>query len=143
MLEKIIFYALLLSAIALIILFKKNIKNVHEQLGVSENIKIVDKNPPVSKTGTIGIISIPKIQLIVALSEGVEADILKYAVGHFKGTPMPGNKGNFCVAGHRSYTYNQYFNRLDELKIGDKIIVTTLAGEFQYEVYKSKVVKPE
>lgn len=123
--------------------FKKNIQKVDEQLGVNENIKIVDKKPSVPKTGTIGIISIPKIELIVALSEGVETDILKYAVGHFKGTPMPGDKGNFCAAGHRSYTYNQYFNRLDELRIGDKIIVTTLAGEFEYEVYESKIVKPE
>lgn len=123
--------------------FKKNIQKVDEQLGVNENIKIVDKKPSVLKTGTIGIISIPKIELIVALSEGVETDILKYAVGHFKRTPMPGDKGNFCVAGHRSYTYNQYFNRLDELRTGDKIIVTTLAGEFEYEVYESKIVKPE
>lgn len=129
--------------------FKKNIQKVDEQIGVSENIKIADKKSldnkksSEDKKGTIGIISIPKIELNVALSEGVDASILKYAVGHFKGTPMPGNKGNFCVAGHRSYTYNQYFNRLDELEIGDKIIVTTMDGEFHYEVYEIKVVKPE
>lgn len=56
---------------------------------------------------------------------------------------MPGDKGNFCVAGHRSYTYNQYFNRLGELGIGDEIIITTVAGKFKYDVYESKVVKPE
>jgi len=123
--------------------FKKNIQKVDEKLGVDENIKTTDKNPSENKKGTIGIISIPKIELNVALSEGVDASILKYAVGHFTGTPMPGDKGNFCVAGHRSYTYNQYFNRLDELGIGDRIIVTTMAGEFEYEVYESKVVKPE
>ena len=129
--------------------FKKNIQKADEQLGVSENVKITDKKPLDNKKpssdlkGTIGIISIPKIELTVALSEGIDASVLKYAVGHFTGTPMPGKKGNFCVAGHRSYTYNQYFNRLDELGIGDKIIVTTMAGEFKYEVYESKVVKPE
>ncbi|MGH4125957.1 MAG: class D sortase [Clostridium sp.] len=123
--------------------FKKNIQKADEKLGVSENIKTVDKKPSATTKGTIGIISISKIQLTVALSEGVDADILKYAVGHFTGTPMPGAKGNFCVAGHRSYTYNQYFNRLDELNIGDKIMVTTMDGEFEYIVYESKVVKPE
>ena len=117
--------------------FKKNIEKVNEQLSSNESMDVVDKK------GTIGIISIPKIQLNVALSEGVDADVLKYAVGHFTGTPMPGSKGNFCVAGHRSYTYNQYFNRLDELAIGDKIIVTTMASEFTYEVYEIKVVEPE
>jgi sortase A len=123
--------------------FKKNIQKVDKQLGVSENVKVTDKKPSDDQKGTIGIISIPKIEVNVALSEGVDENTLKYAVGHFVGTPMPGDKGNFCVAGHRSYTYNEYFNRLDELGIGDKIIVTTMAGEFQYEVYESKVVKPE
>lgn len=123
--------------------FKKNIQNADEQLGISESINTVDKRSSTTTKGTIGIISIPKIDLTVALSEGVGADILKYAVGHFAGTPMPGVKGNFCVAGHRSYSYNQYFNRLDELKIGDKIKVTTMVGEFEYTVYESKVVQPE
>lgn len=117
--------------------FKKNIDKANEQLNNSESIDVVDKK------GTIGILSIPKIQLNVALSEGVDTDVLRYAVGHFTGTPMPGSKGNFCVAGHRSYTYNQYFNRLDELVRGDKITVTTTAGEFTYEVYEIKVVEPE
>lgn len=129
--------------------FKKNIQKTNEKLDVSDEINIADektsgdKKISENKKGTIGIISIPKIDLNVALSEGVESNILKYAVGHFTGTPMPGDKGNFCVAGHRSYTYNQYFNRLDELKVGDKIMVITMKGEFQYEVYETKVVKPE
>ena len=123
--------------------FKKNIQMVDKQLGSNESTKIDDKKPSEDKQGTIGIISIPKIELNVALSEGVDVGTLKYAVGHFAGTPMPGDKGNFCVAGHRSYAYNEYFNRLDELVIGDKITVTTMSGEFTYEVYDSKVVRPE
>ena len=123
--------------------FKKNIQKADEKLGSNESTKIEDKKPSEVKQGTIGIISIPKIEVNVALSEGVDVETLKYAVGHFTGTPMPGKKGNFCVAGHRSYAYNEYFNRLDELTIGDKITVTTIDGEFTYEVYESKVVRPE
>ena len=123
--------------------FKETIQIDDKKLGINEDIKITDKKTIEGKEGSIGIISIPKIDLNVVLSEGVDASVLKYAVGHFAGTPMPGDKGNFCVAGHRSYTYNEYFNRLDELDKGDKIIVTTMAGEFQYEVYESKVVEPE
>jgi len=123
--------------------FRKTIQIDDKKLGVNEGVEITDRKLIEGKKGSIGIISIPKIDLNVALSEGVESNILKYAVGHFTGTPMPGDKGNFCVAGHRSYTYNQYFNRLDELKVGDKIMVITMKGEFQYEVYETKVVKPE
>lgn len=123
--------------------FKESIQKTDEKLGDAENANIKEKKPSDNKLGTIGIIAIPKIDVNVALSEGIDTGILKYAVGHFTGTPMPGEKGNTCIAGHRSYTYNQYFNRLDELGIGDIIIVTTRAGEFKYEVYESKVVEPE
>lgn len=123
--------------------FRETIQIDDKKLGVNEGVEITNRKLIEVKKGSIGIISIPKIDLNVALSEGIDASVLKYAVGHFTGTPMPGDKGNFCVAGHRSYTYNQYFNRLDELEKGDKITVTTMTGEFQYEVYESKVVEPE
>jgi sortase A len=100
------------------------------------------KPPAEEITGAIGIMKIPKIDLKVAVGEGIDDKTLRYAVGHFNGTAMPGEKGNFSVAGHRSYTYSQYFNRLDEVKIGDEIIVKTKKGEFTYKVNETKVVEP-
>lgn len=94
------------------------------------------------KMGAIGIMTIPKIDLKVAIGEGIDNKILKYAVGHFQGTPLPGEGGNFCVAGHRSYTFGQYFNRLDELSEGDEITVKSTKGEFKYKVTDKKVVEP-
>lgn len=91
----------------------------------------------------IGIMKIPKIDLKVAIGEGVDVNTLKYAVGHFPGTPYPGEKGNSAIAGHRSYTYNEYFNRLDEVVEGDQIIIKTKKGEFTYTVYEKLVVLPE
>jgi sortase A len=123
--------------------FKESIQKTDENLVANENVDVTDEKPSDNQTGTIGIISIPKIDVNVALSEGIDTDILKYAVGHFTETPMPGEQGNSCFAGHRSYTYNQYFNRLGELEVGDIIVVTTKDGEFEYEVYESKVVEPE
>lgn len=70
-------------------------------------------------------------------------DTLKYAVGHFKETAMPGEKGNFALAGHRNYTFGEYFNRLDELENGDEITMKTTKGSFTYKVYGKKVVLPE
>jgi sortase A len=100
------------------------------------------KPPSEDINAAIGIMKIPKLDLKVAIGEGVEDKTLKHAVGHFEGTAMPGEKGNFAVAGHRSYTYSQYFNRLDELDIGDDIIVKTKNAEFTYKVYEKKVVEP-
>ncbi|WP_243122215.1 class D sortase [Clostridium thermarum] len=90
----------------------------------------------------IAILEIPRIELTVAVVQGTEPKDLKYAVGHFENTAMPGENGNFCVAGHRSYTYSEYFNRLDELEKGDKIIAKTEKGTFEYEVYEKTVVEP-
>ena len=56
--------------------FKKNIQMVDKQLGSNESTKIDDKKPSEDKQGTIGIISIPKIELNVALSEGVDVPSL-------------------------------------------------------------------
>ena len=93
--------------------------------------------------GTVGILIIPKIDLKVAVGEGTDMNTLRYAVGHFKGTAMPGEKGNFALAGHRSYTFGQYFKRLDELTTGDEIRVKTVKGSYKYKVYNTKVVLPD
>lgn len=91
----------------------------------------------------IGILSIPKIELSVAIGEGVDKDTLKYSVGHFIETAMPGEKGNFCVIGHRSYAYGEFFNRLDEIEINDKIIVDSNGKTYQYKAKEITVVEPE
>lgn len=120
--------------------FEKTLENVDKTENKNENSP--SQKPPEDAKGAIGIMKIPKLDLKVAIGEGVDNETLKFAVGHFEGTAMPGEKGNFCVAGHRSYTYSEYFNRLDEVKNGDEIIVQTKKGEFKYKVYDIKVVEP-
>jgi sortase A len=131
---------------AMIDAFENTIADIDKSLS-SENTESAEASPNIKPplediSSAIGIINIPKIDLKVAVGEGIENKTLKYAVGHFQGTAMPGEKGNFAVAGHRSYTYSEYFNRLDELNIGDDIIVKTSKGEFTYKVYEKKVVEP-
>lgn len=118
--------------------FQKMGKDIGSGSDASPNVKA----PSQEINGTVGLMIIPKIDLKVAIGEGVDMETLKYAVGHFPGTGKPGEKGNFSVAGHRSYTYNEYFNRLGEIKIGDEIIVRTIKGEYKYKVYETKVVEP-
>lgn len=91
---------------------------------------------------TLGILEIPKIGLTVAIGKDVSKDTLKYSVGHFEGTALPGEKGNCAIAGHRSYTYSQFFNRLDEVAVGDTVTIRTSKGIFSYVVYDKFVVEP-
>ena len=91
----------------------------------------------------IGVLNIPKIDLEVAIKRGIEKEVLKDAVGHFENSAMPGEYGNFAVAGHRAYTNNKFFSNLDELEIGDELNVLTQGKTHTYKVNHIEVVEPE
>ncbi|GEL96096.1 class E sortase [Cellulomonas composti] len=86
------------------------------------------------------------------ISEGTDkAGVLdKLGVGHYVGTAMPGDVGNFAIAAHRT-TYAKPFNRIEELKVGDAVVIRTATGDggpgtdtwYVYRVTSSRVVYPK
>jgi sortase A len=86
-------------------------------------------------------IKIPKIGVDAVVVEGVGLDQLKRGPGHYQETPLPGQKGNAAIAGHRT-TYGAPFHNVDQLVNGDQIIVETMQGEFVYEIDHVHIVKP-
>ena len=56
---------------------------------------------------------------------------------------MPGEYGNFSLAGHSSYRYNEVFNELHKINLDDEIIIKTLNNEFTYVVKDIFEVNPE
>ena len=90
----------------------------------------------------IGILNIPKINLEIGIIEGVSYEDIKYVVGHFPGAPMPGEKGNFSIAGHRISYFGQAFKDIDKLEKGDKVKVTYNGKEYTYEVTDMYEVTP-
>ena len=125
--------------------YRNYISNMqNEDKSFNENKKAFETYTSQEQSSNIiGILSIPKLDLNVGIGEGVDNETLKYSVGHFSDTAMPGQKGNFCVIGHRSYTHGEFFNRLDEIEENDEIIVEYNGKEFKYKVTEIKVVKPE
>jgi sortase A len=110
----------------------------------SENQDSLKTSNTLKQSGKIiGILSIPKIDLSVGIGEGVDKETLKYSVGHFEETAMPGKTGNLCIIGHRSYAYGEFFNRLDEIKKDDYIFVESYGKTFKYKVTGSTVVTPD
>ena len=67
----------------------------------------------------------------------------KSTVCHFENTAMPGEYGNFSLAGHSSYRYNEVFNELHKINLDDEIIIKTLNNEFTYVVKDIFEVNPE
>ena len=80
-------------------------------------------SPPHRGRGWRGCRS-PRIGVDQFVVEGTAAADLAKGPGHYIGTAMPGQQGNIAIAGHRT-TYGAPFNRLDELKVGDKVVLTT------------------
>lgn len=90
----------------------------------------------------IASIRIDKIGVNSIVVSGTDKGTLQKGPGHYTKTPLPGQFGNSAIAGHRT-TYGAPFNRLDELEIGDKIVIKTLTDTFTYKVMKKPFpVKP-
>lgn len=120
---------------------KINKQMVEEYRQSIENDEI--KNDEYNLGDVIGVLNIPKINLEVAIKRGIDNEILKDAVGHFENTSMPGEYGNFAIAGHRAYTSNKFFSNLDELQIGDEINVSSEEKNYTYKVNDIEVVTPD
>lgn len=76
-----------------------------------------------------------------AVVEGADLAELEAGPGHYAGTAMPGEVGNFAVAGHRNGNGSP-FNDLDELAPGDSVIVESVDTWFTYVVTSNEIVSP-
>jgi len=94
---------------------------------------------PAAADGLIGRIEIPRLLLSAVVVEGVDKTTLRRAVGHIPGTALPGHAGNVGLAGHR----DTFFRPLKDLKIKDEVQLSTLQGNFKYEVESLRVVEPD
>lgn len=65
--------------------------------------------------------------------EGTDQDTLAAGPGHYRGTALPGQRGNFAVAGHRSGRMAP-FGDLDQLASCDALIVETATTWYVYRV---------
>lgn len=82
----------------------------------------------------IALMRIPKIGLEdIPILSGTDVGTLSRGIGHYEGNAMPGEVGNFAVAGHR-VTHGQPFARLLELNQGDEVIVETRDAVYTYVV---------
>jgi sortase A len=105
-----------------------------ESLMIPERIDIAG----VSRT-PLGRIEITTIGLTAMILEGTDARTLRRAVGHIPGSPLPGQRGNVAITGHR----DTFFRPLRNIRKDDEIRLTTLSGSYRYWVDSIKVVEPK
>ena len=87
----------------------------------------------------IGIIKIPKLNIVYPISSEISNNLLKVATCRFYG-PNPNEVGNLCIAAH-NYKNDSFFSNLHLLSNGDLITIGDTNGIFLdymvYDTYKS------
>ena len=91
----------------------------------------------------IAIVRVPRFGAKFArpLYEGTTREVLQRGVGHYVDTALPGEVGNFAMAGHRT-TYGKPFNKVDALVTGDVVLVETPETYYVYRVTEHEIVAP-
>lgn len=90
----------------------------------------------------VAILRIPKIEVDYVVVEGTDTESLKKGPGHYPWTSYPWEEtGRVAIAGHRT-TYGAPFWSLDELKPGDRIVLATEYGIFNYRVSETRIILP-
>lgn len=96
------------------------------------------------KGKAFAVMSVPRFGLDweMPVFEGTGAKVLRGGVGHYPSTALPGEVGNFAVAGHRT-TWARPFRDVDRLRDGDTVIVRTRQDRFTYRVTGHEIVDPD
>lgn len=141
----------LLAALAFYLLVWTNLQTAAAQKDLLQEFRSQQTDQPgqsgrQAKPGTgdgLNVLHIPRLgkdwkRVVV---EGVDMKSLNTAPGHFPETALPGQVGNYAVAGHRA-THGEPFANLDRIVAGDKVYVEAANGWFTYQVTWSRIIAP-
>ena len=100
----------------------------------------VSLSPSRPRRGSVlGRFELPRLKLAYVLLEGTDNRTLDKSIGHIEGTGMPGEPGNIGIAGHR----NTHFRKLEWVRRGDEILLTSPQGVFHYQVEWVRLFNPD
>lgn len=76
------------------------------------------------------------------ITRGVDPDDLISGLGHYPDNALPGEKGNFAMAGHRA-TYGEPLANIDQLRQDDEVIIQTAGNWYVYKLVLDEIVEPD
>lgn len=117
------------------------------------------ENQTVSTSGTSELPDIPQdttlfipsagiyTSIVQVYLDGVSWDVSRLGVnaGHLEGTPWLGQGGNVVLSGHVELADGRQgvFANIDELKVGDVIVVQQSGQEFTYSIIEVYITTPD
>jgi len=108
-----------------------------------ENVVVRTPQAPARRSqppagSVLGRFQVPRLNLAYVLLEGSDNRTLDKSIGHVEGTAEIGEKGNIGIAGHR----NTHFRKLEWIRRGDEIVLTTPHAEYRYRVEWARLFHP-
>lgn len=76
------------------------------------------------------------------ITRGVDPKDLISGLGHYPDNALPGEKGNFALAGHRA-TYGEPLANIDQLRQDDEVIIQTAGNWYVYKLILDEIVEPD
>ncbi len=84
------------------------------------------------------VIRIPSLGLEVPVFPGETEANMTRGAGRITGSPRFGEPGNVSVSSHR----DGFFRKLEDIEVGDEIVVDTRAATYRYVVEEIRVTEP-
>ena len=92
---------------------------------------------------SIGILSISRMGIRYSVWDEATSVSLRYGLGHYPDSVMPGERGNATILGH-NYRDGSMFHKLGNLKVGDAVKFTGTDGrELTFYVVESKIISAD
>lgn len=85
------------------------------------------------------VLEIPGLRMEVPVYHGTSEWNLNRGAGRIEGTAAPGAAGNVGIAAHR----DGYFRGLADIRLGERVMLSTLEGVEEYRVTSIRIVTPD
>lgn len=96
------------------------------------------------KNNAIATITIPRMDLKMPIYLGATTENMSKGIVNLGNTSLPigGANTNCVLAGHRGYRGAPFFRNIEDLQIGDEVIIDNYWEQLKYNVYEVKVIYP-
>ncbi|WP_028307933.1 class D sortase [Desulfitibacter alkalitolerans] len=121
----------------------QDLGQLDELLLIEEEEQEEERAPLTPQGEVLGVLIIDSIKVRLPIISGLNETNLKIGISFLEDTTSFGEYGNAVVAGHRGHSHGRLLNRLNEVKINDRIVVSTSKGDYNYTVYNKVIVRPE
>ena len=120
-------------------LYQNRLQDKLSKQFASQSLKQKYRNRAIGVGDSLTRIKVPAIRVDVVVVEGITPTALRAGAGHYPQTPLPCEKGNVAIAGHRT-TYGKPFADIDQLRVGDQIELDTPIGGCLYQLKRPPFV---